>query len=167
MSDRMAPAAISPYAPEEWGWLWDEPPSRRRANRSVQLGARQREQLAGVLARRRGPIKVVLYAMVSSRFGVGDGMEQAQAYAVSQGWRIAGAFSDDLDVGGAEELPGWARASSAVARGFANGILTLDRSSLSLDDNTYESVLDWLNEHGSFLVHVPVAWHPSRPRDVR
>lgn len=168
MSDRTAPAPLSPYAPGEWGWLWDEPPSRNRAVRRVQLGARQREQLAGALARRRGPVKVVLYAMASSESAVSDRLERTRAYALSQGWKIAGAFSDDPDVEAPEGLPGWAEASSAVTRGFANGILTLDRSSLSIaDDDVYETVLDWLNERGSFLAHVPTEWRPSGPRDVR
>ncbi|SHL18662.1 serine integrase family protein [Actinacidiphila paucisporea] len=168
MSDRAAPALISPYAPDEWGWLWDEPPSRSRAVRSVQLGARQREQLAGVLARRRGPVKVVLYTMASSESAISDRLEHARAYALSQGWQIAGAFSDDPDAEAPEGMPGWAKASSAVTRGFANGILTLDRSSLSItDDDVYETVLDWLNQRGSFLAHVPSEWRPSGPRGVR
>ncbi|MFF3460518.1 hypothetical protein ACFYXH_40845, partial [Streptomyces sp. NPDC002730] len=103
------------------------------------------------------PFTVIVYALTNVR---GErpvrALERAQAYARYMRWRVvAGSFYDDCGMTDPMERPDLTRALRAVAGGFAQGIVTVDRAAVSAADGEYENALTFLRDHHSFLAHVP------------
>lgn len=159
-------SSLRGIAYESLGCSWDEKPSPQPAPRSLQLGSRRREQMAHLHAHLRRPVSVVVYAKGSSERDNLTRLRRARAYALSQRWRIAGSVSDSVATDSSGGRSAWADVLLLVTQGFANGVLTCDRSSLPADDDVYEDVLDWLSERSSFLAYVPSGWTSPQNQDA-
>jgi hypothetical protein len=107
------------------------------------------------------PFSVVVYALTTAGRQPTVALERARAYAADNGWRVAAAVFDDCGMTEPFERDAWNEALRMLRSAHAQGVVTVDRSAVSTNDAEYEQVLLWLQDHHSFLEHVPASWHPS------
>ncbi|BBA96091.1 hypothetical protein RVR_1231 [Actinacidiphila reveromycinica] len=135
--------------------------ARRSSGSPDWLAALQRATVEHAVSRSGEPFVVVLYALTTAGRQPTASLERARMYAAEKGWRIAGAAFDDCGMTEPNERPAWNQALRLLRGARAQGIVTVDRSSVSTNDTEYEQALLWLQDRRSFLEHVPIDWHPS------
>jgi hypothetical protein len=135
--------------------------SRRTPATADWLTAMQRSTVEGAVSRNGGPFSVVLYALTTAGKEPTATLERVRAYAAAQGWRVADAVFDDCGMTDPNERAGWTKALGLLRSAHAQGVVTVDRSAVSTNDPEYEQALRWLQDHRSFLEHVPLGWRPA------
>lgn len=132
------------------------------ANQQARLGRLRRSTLDTAVTRPGSPYKVVLYATATAGEDPAPALTLAESYSHERGWRVVGRFVDEA----ADTLPWtreeWPKALRTLRGGFAQGLVTVDRSAVSAADEPYEQTLIWLLDHFSFVQHVA----PSTPLQV-
>lgn len=151
------PVVAWPHEPEGRGddsW-WDvvEQP-RIPANQHARLGRLRRSTIDAAVTKPGAPYKVVLYATATAGEDPAPALMMAETYSQERGWRVIGRFVDE-----ATDTPPWTReewpkALRTLRGGFAQGLVTVDRSAVSPVDEPYEQTLHWLLDHFSFVAHV-------------
>ncbi|MFJ4623651.1 hypothetical protein [Streptomyces sp. NPDC088812] len=139
---------------DSW-WGIDEQP-RIPANQQIRLGRLSRSTLDIAITRPGAPFKVVVYANAPG----GDpsrSLSAAEAYALDCGWHVVGRFVDVTTDTQPWERQEWPKVLRKLRGGFAQGVVTDDRSAVSVTDEPYEQTLRWLFDHFSFVAH-------ARPR---
>jgi hypothetical protein len=148
------PAAPDSYPNDSW-WDVDGQP-RMPANQQVRLGQLRRSAFDAAITRHGAAFKVVLYANTT----MGDpahSLAAAEAYAYECGWHIVGRFVDVTANPQPWAREEWPKVLRTLRGGFAQGVVTDDRSAVSVADEPYEQTLHWLFDHFSFVAH-------ARPR---
>jgi hypothetical protein len=139
---------------DSWWDVVDHP--RLPTNQQARLGRLRRSTLDAAIAKPDSPYKVVLYANKTVEEPARS-LTAAEAYAHDCGWHVVGRFVDVT-----ADAPPWARDEwrnvlRRLRGGFAQGVVTDDRFSVSVTDEPYERTLQWLFDHFSFVAH-------ARPR---
>jgi hypothetical protein len=131
----------------------DPRPSSDRTARLAALRASVEAAAVGA----GGGFKAVVYALTCGNEPVGT-LARVKAYAVHRGWEVSRSLHDTCGMTDPVERPGWLEAMRLVAGGFAQVVVTLDRSAVSCSDVEYEEALAGLRTYRSFLAHVPADW---------
>lgn len=124
------------------------------ATQQVRLGRLRRSTLEIAVGRADAPYKVLLYAAVPTGEDPAPSLELAEAYAVEHGWRVTDRLVDRVATPEPWARQQWRCALKALRGGFAQGIVTVDRSAVSAADEPYEQTLHWMLDHFSFVAHV-------------
>jgi hypothetical protein len=98
--------------------------------------------------------KVVLYASVAAGHDPFQALALAEEYAQERGWQVVARLTDDATDAKPWEREEWREILKALRGGFAQGVVTVDRSAVSPADEPYEQTLRWLLDHFSFVAHV-------------
>ncbi|WP_225637450.1 hypothetical protein [Streptomyces solaniscabiei] len=139
---------------DSW-WDFDEQP-RLPTNQHARYSRLCRSTLEAAVPHPQSPYKVVLYAITT----VGDpapSLAAAEAYAHDCGWCVVDRFVDVTAATQPWARDGWNKVLAKLRGGFAQGVVTDDRSAVSDADEPYEQTLRWLFDHFSFVAH-------ARPR---
>jgi hypothetical protein len=136
----------------DWEWPYDGP--RIPPNQQARLGRLRRSTVEGAITRNGAPYKVVVYALVLHGEDPADILGVAEAYALQRGWRVIGRLSDESGRAQPWEREGWRQALKTLRGGFGQGVVTVDRTAVSVADEPYEQTLHWLLDHFSFVEHV-------------
>jgi hypothetical protein len=126
------------------------------------LAAQRREGLQGALAALAATGRtphVALYALAETGEDPAHDLAACRAYAQAQGWKVVGEYADTCGrISRPTNRPQWTRVHYDLSRGFADGVVAVNRASITLDDTDYGYVLNSLVR--TFLALVP-------PRDQR
>jgi hypothetical protein len=135
-------------------WEWPHELPRVPANQQARLRALRRSTVDGAITRKGAPYKVVVYALVPHGEDPADALAVAESYALQRGWRVIGRLSDESGHAQPWNRAGWRQALKALRGGFGQGVVTIDRTAVSVADEPYEQTLHWLLDHFSFVEHV-------------
>lgn len=133
--------------------------TRVRPDQRQRLGWLQQRVMNDALQAHSGKhIAVVLYAITAPSDDSGLLFAQLQEFAVAQHWRIDAVAIDPCTAAlDPEDRRGYTKACKRIASGFAHGILTFDRDTVSPGNTEYENALHWLHERMAFAAHLPSA----------
>ncbi|MFF8880738.1 hypothetical protein [Streptomyces flaveolus] len=156
------PAVPASEVNDSW---WDfAKQSRVPVNQQARLGRLRQSTLDAAVVNPATPCKVVLYSTAAAGADTGHSLALAEDFAQNCGWRVVGRFADEDADGRPWTRREWQKALSALRGGFAQGVVTLDRSTVAPTDELYEETLLWLLDHFSFVAH---AWQrPTTPTVV-
>lgn len=143
-----------------WGALRTLPHSRSARTTDVETAQADMRRLSFESAVRRtgGRFSVVVYALTTAGNMPESSLDRAEQYARSCGWRVVQKIYDDCGMTEPTQRPGWREVLSLIRGASAQGVVTVDSSSVSSAPGEYEGELRWLLEHLSFLAHVPGDW---------
>ncbi|WP_326692297.1 MULTISPECIES: hypothetical protein [unclassified Streptomyces] len=130
---------------------------RRRANLGHRIAALRGQ---GRVAR------VCLYARAMSDAEVpARSLEAVSVFAAQEGWhaRTGRVFTDQAGPSSPTARPGWIRVQQHVRSGYADGVVALTHSAISLRCDEYETQLQWFADHFGFIALV----HPEIPLGQR
>ncbi|MFP1628864.1 hypothetical protein ACLB9X_27655 [Streptomyces sp. 5K101] len=137
---------------DSWWDVTEQP--RIPANQHARLGRLRRTAVDTAITKPGAPFKVVLYATAPAGQDPAPALTLAERYSHERGWHVVGRFVDE-----AADTPPWTReewpkALRTLRGGFAQGLVTIDRTAVSPADEPYEKTLHWLLDHFSFVAHV-------------
>jgi hypothetical protein len=133
--------------------LWDFTEQLRiPANRQARLSQLCRSTLDTAIALPAMPYKVLLYANTMAG-EPSRALAAAETYAQDRGWHVVGRFVDVTPDTQPWERTEWPKILRKLRGGFAQGVVTADRSAVSPADEPYEQTLRWLSDHFSFIAH--------------
>lgn len=132
---------------------------RIRPDQCLRLGRLQQRVMNDALHARTGRhIAVVLYAITAPSDDSGLLFAQLQEFAIAQHWRIDDVAIDPCTAALApEDRRGYTKACKRITSGYAHGILTFDRDTVSPGNTEYENALHWLHQRLAFAAHLPSA----------
>lgn len=131
---------------------WGDLAPRIPPSRQARLSRLCRSTLDAAVAHPGTPYKVVLYANTA----MGDparSLAVAETYAHDCGWHVVGRFVDVTADAQPWARKEWLKVLHKLRGGFAQGVVTDDRSAVSAADEPYEQTLLWLFDHFSFVAH--------------
>ncbi|MFF7359012.1 hypothetical protein ACFZA1_41415 [Streptomyces filipinensis] len=137
---------------DSWWSLTEDPPVT--TYRQARLSRLRRSTLDTAVSRAGATYKVVLYASVAAGTDPAPVLDLAEEYARARGWLVVARLADARSAAGPGKREQWRQALKALRGGFAQGVVTVDRSTVSPTDESYEQTLHWLLDHFSFVAHV-------------
>ncbi|MGW0825213.1 hypothetical protein [Streptomyces sp. NPDC002845] len=123
-------------------------------NHQARLGRLRRAAMDAAVRREGARYQVVVYAVVPAGDDPAAALELAEAYARERDWCVIDRLVDEPGNSRPWAREEWRRVLKALRGGFAQGVVTIDRSAVSLADEPYEQTLHWLLDHFSFVAHV-------------
>lgn len=135
---------------------WWDPTEEPRGTtcREARLSRLRRSTFDTAVSRADATYKVVLYASVATGLDPCPALDLAEEYAHKQRWQVVARFADAATYARPWEREEWREILKALRGGFAQGVVTVDRSAVSPADEPYEQTLRWLLDHFSFVAHV-------------
>lgn len=135
----------------EWrSWLTETPKARLMPTVEGHLGAVRRACYDDVLHRIGGsrPVRVVICLRASNGLDTAYWDRTLDARATARGWSVG--EQRFIEAPGSF-FPEFERACQHITQGHADGILTIRRATVPLDDQAYVERLDRLREQSTFL----------------
>lgn len=126
----------------------------RIARASGWLTEHRTETAAGVLARTAAVPGVVLYAMADTEELLRTDLVAARSRAEYLGWDVRAVHFDFTDIAAGLPLDrrrGWVAARTAMARGYAVGLVAMSMVSMAPSAWEYEDQLAWCHTHACFV----------------
>ncbi|RZU28305.1 hypothetical protein EV284_6471 [Streptomyces sp. BK022] len=132
-------------------WLTRAPEVRLVPTAESRLESVRRTCYADVLDRIGGsrPVRVAIYLRAAGGLDTDYWGHTLATLATARGWRVSGRRF--TDAAGASFFPEFESACQYARQGYVDGILTIRRTSVPLDDETYEDRVNRLREHTTFL----------------